>query len=433
MMRILLIATNCHKQLNSRMNAQPLPIGLAYIAGYLDQTRHTVKTLDLMFSGDTYLDEVEQTVRAFQPELVGISIRNLSNHSYLDPQWQLPITKAVIERLRATTRAPIVCGGPAFSILPKECFAYVSPDLGLAGDAGETFAELADRLQGGEPSYINLPGIVYRRGGEIIANNASCSSQFSRPPRFDDLDMTKYRQAGFGIGVLTKLGGFYYPSARSGVQAEDGAWRVIRPIAEVVSEVADLKARFDLRKVFFIDNCFNIPLTHAKGLCQALIEADLKVHWNTVLAPYGCDAELVQLMRQAGCALVLLVGIGGEGRTGAGLDESLQPLLETCRLCEAGGLHYTITQTFGGPGETGNTVERKVAVLRNLKPAMANVRIGVSILPGTAVAAKALEEGIIADEAELIRPTFYLAAEVRDWIVDYLKAEAVHNPRWNLL
>jgi hypothetical protein len=389
--------------------------------------------LDLMFSGDDYLEEVEQTALAFQPELVGISIRNLSNHSYLDPQWQLPITKAVIERLRATTKAPIVCGGPAFSILPKACFAYVAPDLGLAGDAGETFAELVDRLQGGEPSYIDLPGIVYRHGGEIIANNASCSSQFSRPPRLDDLDMTKYRQAGFGIGVLTKLSGFYYPSARSGVQAEDGAWRVIRPIAEVVSEVADLRARFDLRKVFFIDNCFNIPLAHAKALCQALVEADLKVHWNTVLAPYGCDAELVQLMRQAGCALVLLVGIGREGRTGAGPDESLQPLLETCRLCEAGGLHYTISQTFGEPGETRDTVERKVAFLRSLKPAMANVRIGVSILPGTAVAAKAVAEGIIVDEAELIRPTFYLAAEVRDWIVDYLKAEAAQNPRWNLL
>ena len=432
-MRILLIATNRHKQLNSRMNAQPLPIGLAYIAGHLDPTRHTVKMLDLMFADDHYLDEVEQTARAFQPELVGISIRNLSNHSYLDPQWQLPITKAVIERLRATIKAPIVCGGPAFSILPKECFAYVAPDLGLFGDAGETFAELADRLQSGEPSHIDLPGIVYRQGDEIIANNAACSSQFSRPPRLEDLDMTKYRQAGFGIGVLTKLGGYYYPSAPSGAQAEDGAWRVIRPIAEVVREVKDLEARFDLRKVFFIDNCFNIPLAHAKSLCQALIDAHLKIHWNTVLAPYGCDAELIQLMKQAGCALVLLGGMGREGRTGAGLDEALQLLLETCRLCEAGGLHYTITQTFGGPGETRKTVEQKVAFLQGLKPAMANVRIGVSILPGTAVAARALEEGLITDEAALIRPTFYLAAEVRDWIVEYLTAEAAQNPRWNLV
>ncbi|MGH8059405.1 MAG: cobalamin-dependent protein, partial [Candidatus Entotheonellia bacterium] len=168
-MRILLIATNRHKQLMGRMSAQPLPIGLAYIAGHLDQGRHTVKLLDLMFADD-YLQEVEDAVHAFQPELIGISIRNLSNHSYLDPQWQLPITKAVIERLRATTKAPIVCGGPAFSILPHECFAYVEPDLGIAGDAGGTFAELADRLEGGDPSYIALPGLVYRQEGQIASN-----------------------------------------------------------------------------------------------------------------------------------------------------------------------------------------------------------------------------------------------------------------------
>jgi hypothetical protein len=201
----------------------------------------------------------------------------------------------------------------------------------------------------------------------------------------------------------------------------------------VVQEVKDLEARFDLQKVFFIDNGFNIPLAHAKALCQALIEAHLKCHWNTVLAPYGCDAELIQLMKQAGCALVLLVGAGGDGRSGADLAAALQPLLETCRLCEAGGLHYTITQTFGGPGETRDTVEQKVAFLQSLKPSMANVRIGVSVLPGTAVAAKALEEGLIADPADLIRPTFYLAPDVRDWLVDYLKGEAAHHPRWNLV
>jgi B12 binding protein len=431
-MRILLIATNRHKQLNGRMNAQPLPIGLAYIAGHLDQTRHTVKLLDLMFFDD-YLQEVENTVRTFQPELVGISIRNLSNHSYLDPQWQLPITKAVIERLRATTTAPVVCGGPAFSILPKECFAYVEPDLGIAGDAGETFAELADRLARGNPSYTDLRGIVYREKDQIIFNGTAAASQFSRPPRLEDLDMARYRQTGFGIGVLTKLGGFYYPAAQSGRQTEDGAWRVIRPVAEVVQEVKDLEERFALRKIFFIDNCFNIPLAHAKALCQALIDADLKVHWNTVLAPYGGDAELIQLMKRAGCALVMLAGTPGDSQAGASLYASRASLLETCHLCEAGGLYYTITQGFGEPGETRETVDRKLTFLRSLKPAMANLRIGVSILPGTAVAVRARDEGIIADEAELIRPTFYVAAEVRDWIVNYLKAEAANNPRWNLL
>jgi hypothetical protein len=432
-MRILLIATNRHKRLMGRMNAQPMPIGLAYIAGQLDQGRHRVKMLDLMFSEDDFLEEVEQAVRTFEPELVGISIRNLSNHSYLDPQWQLPITKAAIERLRAVTAAPIVCGGPAFSILPKECFAYVEPDLGIVGDAGETFAELADRLQRGDASYGDLPGMVYRAGGEIVANPVRSTSRFSQPPRLDGLDMSKYRQAGFGIGVLAKLGGFYYPTSPADVKSEASAWRVIRPVAEVVQEVKDLEARFKLRKVFFIDNGFNIPLAHAKSLCQALIDADLQVHWNTVLAPYGCDAEIIQLMKQAGCVLVLLVNRGGDGHEGASLAESFQPLLETCRLCEAGGLAYTITQTFAEPGETQATVEQKLAFLRSLHPAMANIRIGVSLLPGTAAATRALQEGLIREEAELIRPTFYLAPAVREWIVDHLKAAAADNPRWNVM
>ena len=71
-MKVLLIASNRHQQLMSRMNAQPLPIGLAYVAGYLAQSRHKLKVLDLMFSDD-YLADVEQAVREFQPQMVGIS------------------------------------------------------------------------------------------------------------------------------------------------------------------------------------------------------------------------------------------------------------------------------------------------------------------------------------------------------------------------
>ncbi len=432
-MRILLIATNRHHRLMSRLEARPLPIGMAYIAGYLDQTRHTVKTVDLMFSGDDYLAEVEQSVREFRPEVVGISIRNLSNHSYLDPQWALPITKGVIERIREVSDATIVCGGPAFSILPSECFTYVEPDLGLAGDAGETFAELVNRIEIGEPSYYDLPGLVYKDSAKVVYNGIRCASEFSQPPSLENLDMEKYRQAGFGIGVLTKLGGFYYPTAGSGPQTEDGAWRVIRPIDEVVKQVKEYEEQFGLKKIFFIDNCFNIPLDHAKSLCHALIESDLKLHWNTCLAPYNCDGELVGLMKQAGCALVLMGGMRGDPHDGPESGEPLDTLLETIRLCEDGGLHYTISQVFGEPGETRETVEHKLEFLKGINPALANLRVGVSMLPRTDVAAQALEEGLIGDESELIRPTFYLAEGVRDWIVDYLKEQVAERPRWNLL
>ena len=430
-MRVLLIATNRHGQLMSRMVARPLPIGLAYIAGHLDPSRHTTKVLDLMFSDD-YQAEVASVVKEFRPDVVGLSLRNLDNGSYLDPQWALPVTRQVTEKIRSISTATIVCGGPAFSILPRECFDYVEPDLGVVGDAGETFAQLVERLEDAKP-YQDLPGLVYRDKGDITFTSQRSTSNFAKPPRLEDLDLAKYRQAGFGIGVLTKLGDFYYPTGDSPKAEEDAAWRVIRPIKDVVKEVKDLEQRLDLRKVFFIDNGFNIPLAHAKSLCYALMEADLKLHWNTCLAPHSCDAELVGLMKQTGCALVLMTGRGGDSHEGTALGQHLDQLRQVCRLCEDGGLHYTISQGFGEPGETRETVDEKLGFLRDLNPALANLRIGVRMMPGSDVAAQAKSEGMISEESELIKPIFYLAEPVRDWLAEHLQAEASQNPRWNVL
>ncbi|MCH7841304.1 MAG: cobalamin-dependent protein [Chloroflexi bacterium] len=430
-MRILLIATNRHDKLQSRMNAQPMPIGLAYIAGHLDHERHEVKVLDLMFSGD-HLADVESAVKEFQPDMIGMSVRNLSNHSYLNTIWALPISKEVIGRIRSLSKAVIVCGGPAFSIMPKECYEYLGPDIGLAGDAGETFATLADRLEVGEPDYFDLPGLVYKKDGQTFQNEGYCTSEFAKPPRLEDLDMARYNKAGFGIGILTKLGGFYYPANASQAQINESGWRVIRPIDEVVAEVKSMKERFGMKKVFFIDNGFNLPLDHAKSLCSHLIESDVNIRWNTCLAPFNCDTELIGLMKDAGCGLVMMVNRSGNPNDMGSMVEENEQLADVCRMCEEGGLHYNIGKTFGEPGETRESVDSKLDFLRGINPAMVNLRVGVSVMPGTEVAVIAKEEGLIGDESELVKPTFYIAEGVRDWIVDYLKEQAEQNPRWSL-
>ena len=429
-MKILLIATNRHKRLMSRMDARPVPIGLAYTAGHLDPDRHTIKVLDLMFSED-YLADTEAMVREFQPDLVGISLRNLDNNSYMDPQWALPVTKEVIDRIRDTSEVPVVCGGPAFSLHPEECFSYLEPDMGIAGDGGEAFAQLADSLEIGE-AYHRLPGMVFKGSDGTVVVNGQAYSSFSVPPRLEQLDMARYEKAGFGIGILTKLYNNFYHNLQAGDNGQD--WRVIRPPEEVVAEVRDMKDRYGLRKVFFIDSGFNIPMDHAKSLCESLIEADLKVHWNSCLAPVpaACDADLIGLMKDAGCGLVIMTGAdpGGDPTDPASRFDALR---EVAGRCEEGGLHYAISQYFGEPGETEETVETKLDFLRSIDPALANLRVGVRIRPGTAVSQKALEEGIISDESELVKPRFYLEDSVKDWIVDRLKEEAELHPRWNLV
>ncbi|PKB79182.1 MAG: hypothetical protein BZY88_14720 [SAR202 cluster bacterium Io17-Chloro-G9] len=430
-MRILLIATNRHQRLMGRMNAQPAPIGLAYIAGHLDPDRHEIKVLDLMFSED-HLGETAKTVKEFQPDLVGISLRNLDNVSYMDTQWALPGTKEVIDEVRSISDAAIVCGGPGFSLLPEACFDYLQPDMGVAGDGGEAFAQLADALESGE-TYHSLPGLVYRNDAGETVRQGMAYSQFAKPPRFDQLDMARYEKAGFGIGVVTKLGDAFTNSIIA--ENNTASWRVLRPIEEVIEEIQGLQERFGLRKIFFIDSGFNVPLPYAKALCRSIMDADLKVHWNSYLAPVpeATDDEVLELMREAGSGLVIVTNKAREDTERESLESRLAPLRQVCQRCDKVGIHYVVSQYFGEPGETQETVEAKLDFLNEIEPALANLRVGVRIRPATPTADAAIKEGIIKDENDLINPSFYIAEPVRDWIVERLTAEAEANPRWNLL
>ena len=115
------------------------------------------------------------------------------------------------------------------------------------------------------------------------------------------------------------------------------------------------------------------------------------------------------------------------------VDSRLEPLREVCSLAEGAELPYIISQYFGEPGETLETVDQKLGFLREIRPALANLRVGVRVQPGTSLAQLALQEGLVTDESDLIRPTFYVAESVREWIVDRLKEEAAQNPRWNII
>lgn len=435
-MRTLLIATNRHNRWMTREEVRPLPIGLAYVAAYIDPDRHPLKLADLMFADD-YLAETERVVRDFEPELVGISIRNLDDGSYIAPQSALPVTKAVIEKIRSLSNALIVCGGPAFSILPEACFAYLEPDVGLSGDAAEVFAELADLMQQGTIGPGNLPGldalsgVVYRAGDEIVTAPQRAASRLTKPPRIEDLDLDQYRHAGFGVGVITKLSWYASTVDRpSGGNDE----RIVRAVRDVVDEVTRLQSQFDLHQFFFIDPAFNQPLDYAKALCQSLLDAGLEIRWNSNLRPQEYDRELLSLMVRSGCQMILIGGVRVDHQDVSGERERLQDL---CAICREESLPYAITQGLGEPGETAETVQSKLAFLTEVADgAMAahvNLLAGNRLLPGSPLIPLALEEGLLSPQDDLLMPVFYVAPEVRDGLLDILATAVRSRPNWHVM
>ncbi len=428
-MKVLLVATNQADRFMDRMVVRPVPIGLAYLAASVDEDRHTLRVLDLMFAEDA-VSEVADAVSEFEPDLIGLSIRNLDNQSSLNPVWNLPAVRDIIERIRQNSSAKTLIGGPAFSIMPSECLGYVGADLGIAGDAAEAFATLVERLDA-DADYRDIPGIVYRddaNGGEIVVSEGRFTSSFHRAPRLDLLDMRAYNGSGFGVGVVTKLAQAYYPTP--GADFSGGDWRIRDP-QEVVDEIRALDDDFSINKVFFIDSGFNIPAEHAKATCRAIIDAGLRVRWNSYVRPSDdADAELMGLMKESGCSLALMAE-GGRG--GEGLSDRLAGLERMGALCRQVDLPFTMNMTFGEPGDTEASVEQKLDFLKRVDAAFAVLRVGTRVLPNTGTAQTALREGLIESESELMRPTFYTDAGVRDWIADKLREEAAEYPRWNLM
>ena len=428
-MKVLLVATNQADRFMGRMVVRPVPIGLAYLAASVDEERHTLKVLDLMFADDA-VAEVADAVSEFEPDLIGMSIRNLDNQSSLNPVWNLPAVRDIIERIRQLSDATTLIGGPAFSIMPAECLDYVGADLGIAGDAAEAFATLVERLEAGA-DYRDIPGIVYRddtNDGEIVVSEGRFTSSFHRAPRLDLLDMRAYNGSGFGVGVVTKLAQAYYPTP--GADFSGGDWRIREP-SEVVDEIRALDNDFGINKVFFIDSGFNIPAEHAKATCRAIIDAGLRVRWNSYVRPSDdADAELMGLMKESGCSLALMAE-GGRG--GEGLDDRLAGLERMSGLCREADLPFTMNMTFGEPGDSESSVEQKLDFLKRMDAAFSVLRVGTRVLPNTGAAQTALREGLIESESELMRPTFYTDASVRDWIADRLREEAAEYPRWNLM
>ena len=133
-------------------------------------------------------------------------------------------------------------------------------------------------------------------------------------------------------------------------------------------------------------------------------------------------------MKESGCSLVLFA----EGRGESSVTGRLKQIGNLADLCREVELPFTLNITFGEPGETGHSVQQKIDFLDNTAPAFATTRVGARVLPNTQMAQVALNEGLIKSESDLLKPTFYVAPDVRGWIADRLREESKNHPRWHL-
>ena len=422
-MKILLISIN-----RERMPAPVFPLGLAYLADALGKKGHSIEVMDLCFSKDVRRD-LKEVLLQFQPELIGLSLRNLDNLSFPASISYLPEVEEVISNCRQYSRSKLVMGGSGYSLAPRELLEHFDVDFGIVGEGEEVLTRLVDSLENHLPISPS-PHLLIKKESPLAAVNGARISSLSTPDR-RLFQIRRYLEEGGMLNLQTKRGCPFsciyctYPLL-------EGKTVRVRAVEEVVQELRHLVEDLKADHIYFVDDIFNYPAAYAEELCRRMIDEDLKVRWSAFVHPGFLNENLLKWMKEAGCTGVEFGTDSGSAvmLKNYGKSFGVETVIQASQLCSRLNVNHCHYLLFGGPGETEETIEESFQLMDQLNPTAVIAMLGIRIYPGTELKQISLSEGIVQKDANLIYPHFYISPALKGRLEDVIREKALMRRQW---
>ena len=408
------------------------PIGLSYVATATRQAGHEVRFIDLMVSRNP-MGELRDALREFQPEVVGISVRNIDNIIAQRVSWHLGEVNGLIAAVRAHSKARVVLGGPAASILGSALLERTDADFVVVGEGETAFPQLLSAIAGLR-GYDGISGLCYREDGKAVSVPPVRQKAFGGSGMEEWIQWRPYARIGGTWAIHTKrgcpLGCLYcnYP-------VMEGHSLRSRAPGDIVDEIERVIARVGPRTFEFTDSTFNVPESHAIGICEEIIRRNLRVKLSAVsVNPLNVSPELFRLMKRAGFRCLVITPDSASETMLRNLHKGFgaEQVRWTAELARQSGIPCTWFFLMGGPGETRETVEETVSFAEthlNCKRFVTIFLTGMRLLPGTALTQQAIADNYITRDTDLCDPVFYFSPEVDEqWVINRINRAVARCP-----
>ncbi|MGD9975966.1 MAG: radical SAM protein [Desulfatirhabdiaceae bacterium] len=422
-MKILLVSANTES-----INMPTLPVGLGWVAASAIHAGHTVRFVDLMMEPDP-LKNLASIVDEFRPEAIGISIRNIDDQSSRNPKFLLENARHIVSVCKERSAAPVILGGAGYSIFPQSALAYLGADMGIQGEGETAFLALLDCLAGGG-DVRDVPGLFLPDAGCRTPRAYTRKLDTLPPPDPRLFHLKALENPAYFLPVQTRRGCPLKCSYCSTAAIEGGTIRKLS-IPKVVSHLLEWKTN-GAHQVFFVDNIFNLPPGYAETLCREMILARCNLKWRCILYPGNVTESLVIKMAEAGCTDVSLGFESGDNRMLHAMNKrfKIEDIRYTAGILADHGIRCMGFLLLGGPGETRETVLQSLAFAESLNLDTIRVTAGIRIYPYTELARTALQEGVISPSDTLLKPRFYMADKLGDWLYATLETYKSAHPNW---
>lgn len=273
------------------------PLGLVCVASSLD--KHEVRIFDLNLYEDPFA-ELEKHLVEYQPNIVGISLRNIDNQDRINTIYYYKDFVRTIRKVKAVTpKVQLVAGGAGYSMFARKIMERNDElDFGVYLEGEQTFGELLDNLD--NPGAVQ--GLYYRENGEVKFTGERELPELDSLPKIQRsyADMSAYDNTIMNIGVESKRGCLFdcvycnYPFLNGNRIRQ-------RKPEDVVDEIENMVNESGIRRFTFVDPIFNVPIDHASQICREIIKRHLDVSWGAYMHVKYAPEEFLLTAREAGC------------------------------------------------------------------------------------------------------------------------------------
>jgi len=370
------------------------PLGIGYIASFLEKNNFSVKILD------NSIEKLKGTrfkayIRRARPFCIGFSVCTSSyNNAIYLANLAKELDKGII----------VLMGGVHPSALPHEVLKNESVDIVVKGEGEETTAEVLKSLRKGE-DLLKVNGLFFRKGQNIVetADRILSTAIDSLPfPAYHLLPMRKYTLPASRkltskrcASIITSRGCAYNCFFCSHRSVFKGKPRFRSP-KNVIDEIKYLIKNYNIGELLIWDDSFLLDKNRAINICRMIKRENIDIVWSCSSRVNQISYDLSRELYSAGCRFVLFGAESGSQHILDSINKrtTLSEIRQAVAVCRRSKLISFCSFIIGVPEESEYTVKETIEFVKKLNPDFAIFCI-FAPLPGSVFFDRLLAQGKI--------------------------------------
>jgi radical SAM superfamily enzyme YgiQ (UPF0313 family) len=356
-----------------RLMTPYFPLGLLYLAGATREAGYRVSVFDAMFCD--HENAFYDVLKKDPPRIVGISALATTHRSALR-----------LAEVAKDFGSAVILGGadptgrPEFYLQHEKNSGH-PVDFVVIGEGEQTLIELLALLHPVKTDFARMKSV---RGIAWLDSEHTVQFAPARPlidsiddiprPAWDLLEVEPYRQTWlrhhnfFSLPLMTARGCPYNCSwCQKNVFGR--SFRQHSP-DRVADEMLDLKQRYAPNQLRIVDDVLGIHRSWMRNWHQTVQEREAEIPFECLCRADLLDAELVGLLKSAGCRQISLGAESGSQRVLDAMCKEIhvEQIRSATEICRKNGISVYFYIMLGYPGEEWRDIKATIALLRETIP-----------------------------------------------------------------